>query len=801
MRKVKWGAEALSEDQQQPSKRVIEPVTPRARQNVFSLRDMLTLGKGSTAVVDAVRQHQVDHFTQIGPRVILGNFMIAMVMGLIVLPYVPDWQVGAWLALCLVGAGIQARRHLRLHRDRDYRRRKPATFSSATFGTALTSVLWLPVALWWFPELPQLQQLVIVGLGVVVMSTGAFLLVYVPPAALVYTAILTLCGLVIAGYVGSPEIAALVLFFSIALTTASLFIAHELFVQTKSRIQLAEMGELVDLLRELDAPGSGGLWELDNELRFTKVSDSLAFAVGKTPDSIAGLLVFKLMDPDGRFVNMSSGMRSLFGHFRASEPFRDVVVPQVYTDRWWSLSGNPFFDEDGKLLGWKGVASDVTESRTANADAMGAARSDPLTGIANRLLIRELLEEVLLGDHDDRKGCGLLLVDLDRFKLVNDTLGHAIGDKLLCEIAERLEAVVEEDGHVGRLGGDEFAVIWKGKTDRYTLSGLAERIISEVSRTVTIGAANINVGATIGIAIGRADSEREDQLMRLADLALYSAKSNGRGSYAFYERAMLEAAEDHRLLENDVRHALKNKDMKLAYQPIVDGETGELVGREALLRWHHPTRGDIAPDRFIPIIEDAGLIHQIGDWVIREACEEAQRWDEKVPVAVNISAAQLTGAGLAKTVVNALAVSGLHPNRLELEVTESVFLGDDPETLSSIERLRGLGVRMVLDDFGKGYSSFGYLGRAHFSKIKIDKSFVRGAAGGDQQCVAIVNAILALADGLGIETTAEGVETEAQADIMRDLGVGSLQGFLFGQPTFLGENVVNIGDHRRDIVA
>lgn len=270
--------------------------------------------------------------------------------------------------------------------------------------------------------------------------------------------------------------------------------------------------------------------------------------------------------------------------------------------------------------------------------------------------------------------------------------------------------------------------------------------------------------------------------MRSADLALYRAKEAGRGGHAFFEPYMFEEAEDNRLLEQDVREALNGDGLTLAYQPIIDTVTGAIVARETLLRWRHPKRGDIPPDQFIPIIEDAGLIHQIGDWVIREACAEASRWDSRIRVAVNISAAQLTGAGLAKTVLGALAATRLEPSRLELEVTESVFLGNDAATLASLERLRALGVRLVLDDFGQGYSSFGYLSRAKFSKIKIDQSFVRGAAEGAKDCVAIVHAILALAQGLGVDTTAEGVETEEQANVMRRLGCTQLQGFYFGRP-------------------
>ena len=762
----------------------------------FSLHDLIGLRKPTSPMVVAVRSRQVMQFLRYGPRVIIGNFVIAALTALVMLPFVQPLALAAWLVACGSLAIFFIVRHRRLFRDPDYRTRSPATFATATIGTVALTFFWLVPAFAWFPQLPSFEQLLIAAFGVILISTGSFLLVYVPPAAIAYTLVLAIGGVFISATVDSVALAAIAVAYAASLIAVAITIGRELFAQTRSQMELAEMGELVELLRELDAPGSGGLWELDADLRFTKVSEQLAAVIDRPAQRILGVSAMRFIDPDGRYQHMSSGVRQLFTNFRENVAFRDLVVPQVFTDRWWSLSGRPHYDESGRLLGWKGVASDVTESRIANADALGAARSDPLTGIGNRLLVRELLEESLLNGTRGSKGCALLLVDLDRFKLVNDTLGHAIGDKLLCEIAQRLEAAVGDDGHVGRLGGDEFAIVWHGDLDRYSLSGLAENLVNRVSRGVAIGAGSINVGATIGIAIGPADGSREDQIMRSADLALYSAKRSGRGGFAFYDRSMLEAAEDHRLLENDVRDALKKDEMRLAYQPIVDAQTGTLIGREALLRWYHPRRGAIAPNRFIPVIEDAGLINQIGDWVIRAACREAARWEDEARVAVNVSAAQLTGSSLAKTVVNALALTGLHPHRLELEVTESVFLGDDPETLSSIERLRGLGVRMVLDDFGKGYSSFGYLRRAHFSKIKIDQSFVRSAAAGDQQCVAIVHAILALAHGLGIETTAEGVETQAQADVMRDLGVGSLQGFLFGRPELIGGNLVDLAAMR-----
>jgi diguanylate cyclase (GGDEF)-like protein len=490
-------------------------------------------------------------------------------------------------------------------------------------------------------------------------------------------------------------------------------------------------------------------------------------------------------------------MRRLMLHATERTAFRDTAIPIDHGRRWWSISAKPLIDAEGRFHGWRGVGSDITDTRLTGSDAVRAARLDPLTGVANRLLLREQLEEALLRQLGGDGNCALLLVDLDRFKLVNDTLGHSVGDQLLCEVARRLEDCVGGEGVVGRLGGDEFAIVWRGDGDEERLGHLAEKVIAELTRTVTIGAADLHVGATIGISRAPRDGNREEVLIRCADLALYSGKEAGRGGYAFFEHQMYVDAEDYRSLENDVRNALSSDGLALHYQPIIDSRTGKLVGREALLRWSHPVRGPIPPDQFVPIIEDAGLIHQIGDWVIREACAEAMRWPGEMRVAVNVSAAQLSGAGIAETVLGALASSGLVPGRLELEVTESIFIGDDVSTLAALERLRAIGVRLVLDDFGKGYSSFGYLSRAHFSKIKIDRSFVHGAAEGERDCSAIVRAILALARGLSVETTAEGVENEREAAVMRALGCDQLQGYLFGRPVPADElpNELDMLDH------
>ena len=730
----------------------------------------------------AVRQAQLDALVRLVPATVTVQILTAAVLVVGLRDAIDSFQLGLWFGGALLICFMRGVRAVRLRYDPEYAERHPARMGTICLIIFLLAALWLVPPLFWFDSAQPMERIFMCVLLAALVSAGSVTLVTLPQAALIYIGVLTIGCATLALKFGSNAIFGLSFVYSAVLGLNVLSSARQFIAHTRDRIELREQGEIIKLLREFEASGSGGLWELDSRLHFVKMSPELLASIGLREDLVVGRHCHRLLDPDGRVAAMSTGMRNLFSDLKDGIAFRDRAIPSLDRKRWWSLSGKPIFDERNVLVGWRGVASDITEARLSGDDSVRAARTDPLTGLANRLLVRELLEEAVMRQWEGRDDCALLLVDLDRFKLVNDTLGHAIGDQLLVEVGRRLQGAVGTAGRVGRIGGDEFAIVLTGGSSRQRLSAIADHIIAELSKSVSIGAATLHVGATIGIAVCPDDGTREEQLMRSADLALYRAKEAGRGGHAFFERYMFEQAEDNRLLEQDVREALNDNGLTLAYQPIIDAISGEVVAREALLRWRHPRRGDIPPDQFVPIIEDAGLIHQIGDWVIREACAEAAGWGGEMRVAVNISAAQLTGAGLAKTVLGALAATRLDPSRLELEVTESVFLGDDAATLASLERLRALGVRLVLDDFGKGYSSFGYLSRAQFAKIKIDQTFVRGAAEGAKDCAAIVDAILALARGLGVETTAEGVETAEQASVMRRLGCSQLQGFYFGRP-------------------
>ena len=747
-----------------------------------SLGDLLSFREPPDAVGRAIRGAQLDSLVRLVPATVASQMLAAGLVAWSLRGTVADLWLASWFFCALVICTARGVRALRLRRDPDYARRKPPDLKTITAIVALLGVIWLVPPVFWFEQSDTEHQMMLGVLLVALISAAGISLSTLPQACLVYIGILTVGGLVMTSHFQQPVHMALITVFAVAVGASAVANARRFVGHVRTQIELQEQSALISLLREFEASGSDWLWQLDEYLQLTYMSRDMAQAIGRPLRELLGTHASRILDPDGTAVELSTGMRRLMRHAAERTAFRDIAIPIDHGRRWWSVSAKPLLDGEGRFQGWRGVGSDITDTRLSGNDSVRAARLDPLTGVANRLLLREQLEEALLRQVGGDCACALLLVDLDRFKLVNDTLGHSVGDQLLCEVAHRLESCVGSQGVVGRLGGDEFAIVWRGPGDEGTLGALAGKIIAELSRTVTVGAADLHVGATIGISRAPQDGNREEVLMRCADLALYSRKEAGRGGHAFFEQQMYVDAEDYRSLENDVRNALSSDGLELHYQPIIDARTGKLVGREALLRWSHPQRGPIPPDQFVPIIEDAGLIHQIGDWVIRQACAEAIRWPDGLRVAVNVSAAQLSASGIAETVLGALASTGLEPGRLELEVTESIFIGDDTVTLAALERLRGIGVRLVLDDFGKGYSSFGYLSRAQFSKIKIDRSFVAGAAEGERDCSAIVRAILALARGLSVETTAEGVENEREAAVMRALGCDQLQGYLFGRP-------------------
>jgi diguanylate cyclase (GGDEF)-like protein len=437
--------------------------------------------------------------------------------------------------------------------------------------------------------------------------------------------------------------------------------------------------------------------------------------------------------------------------------------------------------------GWVAIIEDITERRRAEAEIVHLARHDVLTGLANRAEFNARLEEASKRVKRNGVGVTVMMVDLDKFKAVNDTQGHLAGDQLLSEVGRRLQATIRDTDVLARLGGDEFAIIQEGGPDQHEGAvALALRIIETISRPFDVNGQEANIGASIGIAMAPEDGVEPDELLKRADLALYSVKSSGRNDFRLFRNEMLEFVNTQQSAERELREAIAEGQFELHYQPVVDAKTRQLCGVETLVRWRHPTKGMIPPDNFIPLAESTGLIVPLGEWILKEACADATAWPEHVKVAVNISAIQFKKGNLFEVILGTLVKTGLPPERLELEITETSLLENQEAHLTTIRQLKNLGLSIALDDFGTGFSSINYLTIFPFDKIKIDKSFTKGVLS-RSECKAVVASSLALAKGLGIVTTVEGVETEEQFEYMRIAGVELVQGYLFGKPVPIAE--------------
>ena len=554
-----------------------------------------------------------------------------------------------------------------------------------------------------------------------------------------------------------------------------------------AELEMHEKSETVSmLLREFEDGQADWLWQIDTSRRLRAVSPRLAFAMGQDVSEIEGKSFLQLISGDGwKTGQFPSSLHELADKLKSKESFSNLMVKALVggQTRWWEMSGTPMFDEDGVWMGFRGVGSDVTAQRESSEKIEYLARYDTLTQLPNRLQVNESLFQALTYAGQWRTRCALLMIDLDRFKAINDSLGHLVGDKMLADVASRLKPLMGEGELCGRLGGDEFAVIIRDASDRKRVDTLAKAIISALSTPYHIDGQVLYVGASVGSAIGPRDGNTVEELLRNADLALYRAKDEGGGGHFEYEPALHSNAEERRVLEFSLRTALEKNEFVLHYQPVVDAKTEEVVSFEALVRWNSEEHGFVSPGKFIPLAEDTRLIVPIGTWVMQEACREAaSNWPEHVRVNINVSPEQLVEPDFAGTVVRALSHSGLDPKRLEIEVTESIFMRDANVARKALEQCMALGCSVALDDFGTGYSSLGYLRKLKFTTIKVDRTFVQGAAQNSPESLAIIRAVVAMADSLDMTTTAEGVENDEEAEMIRRLGCNKIQGFHFGRP-------------------
>lgn len=539
------------------------------------------------------------------------------------------------------------------------------------------------------------------------------------------------------------------------------------------------------LLREFGENEADWLWQIDPSRRVRSASPRFAFAMGSTSAELEGQPFFSLIAGNLPEADPAAGrLRELIDHIKSRESFSNLLVQvEVRGERrWWELSGTPIVGEKGEYLGYRGVGSDVTAQRDSSEKIAYLARYDTLTELPNRLMLHEALRNAMDQARDSRRRCAFLMVDLDRFKAVNDSLGHHIGDRLLEQVSQRLRQVVGDADICGRLGGDEFGIVLHDACDFGVVDALACRVIERLSQPYEVDRHTLFVGASAGSALAPRDGKTVEELMRNADLALYRAKDDGRGVHFAYQPSLHADAEERRQLEFSLRKALEKEELLLNFQPVVDAKSEKVVSFEALVRWQSAEHGLVSPSKFIPVAEDTRLIVPIGTWVLQRACQEAMAWPADVKVNVNVSPEQLIEPDFVDTVVEALSRSGLDPQRLEIEVTESIFLNDTEIARVALSKVMSLGCQVALDDFGTGYSSLGYLRKLQFSTIKVDRSFVQAAAQGSSESLAIVRAVVAMAQSLEMKTTAEGVETEEEARLVRDMGCDRIQGFYFGRP-------------------
>lgn len=636
------------------------------------------------------------------------------------------------------------------------------------------------------------QLLALWAMSLSMMVVSSMLLPTLPRATVFFVVTSSLAAIISFALKGQYYLALIPACIGILLTISLLRSARAQILYELANSIVHEKSETVSLLlKEFEDSGADWLWQTDAHRCAVHVGPRFANAMETSASEITGQPLLKLIAGDGWDQgSYPNELHQLASKLKKREAFSNLIVPVIINgqQRFWELSASPRHSDTGSFLGFRGVGSNVTEQRVSEEKISHLARFDTLTGLPNRLQLNEALSKALSEADHWRRKCGLMMIDLDRFKAVNDTLGHPVGDRLLAQVAKRLQGIMTSNELCGRLGGDEFAVVIIDASDTNYVKNLARNIIETLSKPYLVDENTLYIGASVGSAIGPRDGRTVELLMRSADLALYRSKDDGGNSHNNYEHKLHANAEERRLMEFELRNALDKEQFHVEYQPLVSSSSDHtLLGFETLLRWQNPKFGNVSPAKFVPVAEEARLIVAIGDWVLRKACKDAMAWPETTCVAVNISVDQLTSAGFADTVISALDDAGLPPRRLELEVTESIFLRDAGLAVRVLERLRQLGCKLSLDDFGTGYSSLGYLKDVSFDTIKIDRSFVRGAAQNKRESLAIIRAVVAMAESMEMSTTAEGVETESELVMIQQLGCQKIQGYYFGRPMLFSD--------------
>lgn len=727
---------------------------------------------------------QIKDFHRLSVAVGVGNLLVTCLMLTVATLTGIDWmQAMAVFAVIALTAQRTIRSHLSKqgnssHRDLDAEIKwieNHALIAGVTFAIAAALTIIFPAQ-----DRPGFAALIIIA----VLFVGSWSIDMVPRAAIKFIGGLTVVcaiGFIFLGTAMAYATLGILLLYALGFITHVRISFNSYALRLMRAKAVSEASETVQLLlNDYEEHGADWLWEISESGQIINPSARFAQISARDANKLRETALVDLFDG---------------GHDRAilerliekGQSFRDVVVNLTIDndEQWWSLSGRPVVADDGAIMGMRGVATDVSTAKRAEAKVAYMAHYDGLTDLPNRALFNETLARALSRRRDEAL-FAILYLDLDQFKTINDTLGHSVGDEVLKVTAKRLESSLGLHDMVARLGGDEFAILLSDISTKEQAQKTADDIIMLMNQTMVLENHEVNSGVSIGIAFAPDDGLTASELIKNADLALYNAKENGRRRFAVFDIGMHEAMQAKRMIEMDLRAALGRDQLELYYQPLLNIESGEITSYEALLRWNHPEQGMIMPMVFIPIAEETGHIIQLGEWVIRSALMEVARWPQHLCVSVNLSPAQMRSPNLVPTVINALAASGVSASRLELEITETVLMHDTQANLAVLHQLRALGIRIALDDFGTGYSSLNYLRSFPFDKIKIDRCFVDEVDSRDDNR-AIVRAVTGLATTLGMVTTAEGVERADQLEELRREGCTEVQGYYFSRPVPVGQ--------------
>jgi diguanylate cyclase (GGDEF)-like protein len=710
---------------------------------------------------------------------------------------VPTPMMLAWLGLLLITSlSISDARQENLKRKNGASRRDIA---KAVTHSAILGLFWSVPPLFFAEHATPDQILMIAAFSLALLGAAALMLTSVPLAAIAMITLISTSLSIMLLRLELIVLASLTFSYGLCLAYTALQNGAALIGRLRNDLTLTEHREVVSLLLKEKASDGDWLWQIDARKYIVDPSPRFVGAIGISPEQLEGTPFIELLAGKGwEEGEVSQEVRLLISMLQRGQNFSEHLMPVSINNeqRWWNISGTPKLSTDRHVIGYRGVIADVTERRASERRTHRMAHFDSLTGLANRDHITSLLhQEISTATHDDLR-CAFLLIDLDRFKTINDTLGHPVGDRLLEQVAKRLGELARPGDSCGRLGGDEFAMIIGNTRSSTELDYRAREVIEVLSRPYQVADNLLHIGASVGSAMFPNDGRSSTALLRKADLALYQAKQSGRGLHAPYAPALLQKAEERQAIETALRGAIKNGEFALAYQPVTTLATQEIAGFEALIRWTSPTLGAVPPNKFIPIAEESRLIESIGEWVLRTAMADAVTWPDQYRLAVNLSAGQLRDPRLSTVVLSALSQSGLDPHRLELETTEAVLGTDSEQAIKTIEQLNGLGVTFALDDFGTGYSTLSFIGRVRFNSIKIDGSFIDTAETGSRASIAVIRAVIAMADSLGIATIAEGIENHEQFRLAERLGVAQAQGFYLDKSMDASEVIELVDDQQ-----